>query len=73
MVPLGFGTDACGALGIEELVLTEFTTRTQWFTPREIIKQATSENTRILSLSGQGNPYMAGKLGVIKKVPIPTY
>ena len=66
-INIGFGTDAYGSLGFEELALTEFTARTRWFTPLEILKQATSENARLLSLSGQTNPYTEGELGVIKK------
>lgn len=65
-INIGFGTDAYGSLGFETLALTEFTARTQWFTPQEILKQATSENARLLSLSGQSNPYTEGKLGVIE-------
>jgi len=66
-INIGFGTDAYGSLGFEELALTEFTARTRWFTPQEVLKQATSENARLLSLSGQSNPYTEGKLGLIKK------
>ncbi len=66
-INIGFGTDAYGALGFETLALTEFTARTRWFTPLEILKQATSENARLLSLSGDTNPYTEGTLGVIKK------
>ena len=66
-INIGFGSDAYGSLGFEELALTEFTARTRWFTPHEILKQATSENARLLSLSGQSNPYTEGQLGVIKK------
>lgn len=65
-VNIGFGSDAYGNLGFEKLALTEFTARTQWFTPIEILKQATSENAKLLGLSGQTNPYREGKLGVIE-------
>jgi imidazolonepropionase-like amidohydrolase len=66
-INIGFGTDSYGSLGFENLALTEFTARTRWFTPQEILMQATSENARLLSLSGASNPYTEGKLGVIKK------
>ncbi|MFT5890579.1 MAG: imidazolonepropionase-like amidohydrolase [Dokdonia sp.] len=66
-INIGFGTDAYGSLGFEALALTEFTARTRWFTPLEVLKQATSENARLLSLSGETNPYTEGALGVIKK------
>jgi imidazolonepropionase-like amidohydrolase len=65
-VNVAFGSDAYGALGFEEYALTEFTARLRWYTPLEVLKQATSENARLLSLSGQVNPYTEGKLGVIE-------
>lgn len=39
---------------------------TRWFTPYEALKMATSENARMLELSGPRHPYMEGPLGVIK-------
>ncbi len=42
----------------------EFTHRLRWFSPIEIMRQATSKNAEMLSLSGQRAPY-AGTLGVI--------
>ncbi len=65
-INVGFGSDAYGALGYESYSLKEFTTRTTWYSPLEILKQATSGNARLLSLSGKINPYTAAKLGVIK-------
>lgn len=64
-INVGFGSDAYGALGYESYALLEFTSRTKWYTPLEILKQATSGNARLLSLSGKINPYTEGKLGVI--------
>ncbi|MEP3207609.1 MAG: amidohydrolase family protein [Maribacter sp.] len=66
-INVGFGSDAYGDLGYESYALTEFTSRAKWYTPIEILKQATSENARLLSLSGKINPYTKGKLGVIEK------
>ncbi len=66
-INIGFGSDAYGNLGFEALALTEFKARSQWFTPYEILKQATSENARLLALSGKSNPYQEGALGVIEK------
>ena len=37
----------------------------QWFTPAEILKLVTYDNSRLLALSGPRSPY-AGKLGVIE-------
>ena len=64
-INVGFGSDAYGDLGYESYALTEFTSRTKWYSPLEILKQATSGNARLFSLSGRINPYTEGKLGVI--------
>lgn len=37
-----------------------------WFTPAEVLAQATSTNARLLALSGRRNPY-PGKLGVVEE------
>jgi len=65
-INVGFGTDAYGDLGYESYALTEFTSRAKWYSALAILKQATSENARLFSLSGKINPYTAGKLGVIE-------
>jgi imidazolonepropionase-like amidohydrolase len=44
----------------------EFVWRTNWFTPAEILRQATSGNAELMALSGKRNPY-PGKLGVIEE------
>lgn len=41
------------------------TTMTQWYTPAEVLKMATSTNAELLGLSGPRNPY-PGKLGVVE-------
>ena len=64
---LAFGTDAYGPLGFEKYALMEFTSRMRWYSPLEVLKQATSENARLFNLSGKINPYTEGKLGVIEK------
>lgn len=66
-VNLAYGSDAFGPLGGEHRALMEFTSRKRWFSSVEILKQATSENARLFSLSGKINPYTEGKLGVIEK------
>ena len=38
----------------------------KWFTPFEVLKMATSENAKLLELSGPRHPYQDGPLGVIK-------
>ena len=44
----------------------EFVERTKWFTPAEVLKQATSLSGELLQLSGDRSPY-PGKFGVIEK------
>lgn len=39
----------------------------EWFTPYEVLKIATSENARLLELSGPRHPYQEGPLGVVKE------
>lgn len=39
----------------------------EWFTPYEVLKIATSENARLLELSGPRHPYQEGPLGVISE------
>ncbi len=39
----------------------------KWFSPYEVLKIATSENARLLELSGPRHPYQEGPLGVIKE------
>ena len=43
----------------------EFVLRTEWFTPAEVLQQATSKSGELLDMSGPRNLY--GKVGVIKK------
>lgn len=44
----------------------EFVERTKWFTPAEILAQATSLSGELLQLSGKRNPY-PGPIGVVKE------
>jgi len=39
----------------------------KWFTPYEILKQVTYDNAQVFQLSGERNPYQAGKLGLIEE------
>lgn len=68
-VKIGFGTDAFGpnndAFAMQSL---EFKARQKYFSPLEILRQATSTNADILAMSGpMMNPYKDGLLGVIKE------
>ena len=64
-VKIGFGTDLVYGLANQARQNREFTLRARWFTPLEILRQATSGNAELLALSGRRNPY-PGKLGVIE-------
>ncbi|RLA34101.1 MAG: amidohydrolase family protein [Gammaproteobacteria bacterium] len=68
-VKIGFGTDFFGpnneAFAMQAL---EFKARAKYFTPYEILVQATSTNAAIVAMSGpMMNPYLAGPLGVIQE------
>jgi imidazolonepropionase-like amidohydrolase len=68
-VKIGFGTDFFGptneAFAMQSL---EFKARAKYFTPVEILKQATSVNAAIVAMSGpMMNPYLDGPLGVIEE------
>ncbi|MFT5233739.1 MAG: imidazolonepropionase-like amidohydrolase [Candidatus Krumholzibacteriia bacterium] len=63
-VKMGFGTDA--AAGMVDTILYEFTMRSKFFTPLEMLKQATSTNAELLRLSNSRDPYRAAPLGVVQ-------
>lgn len=63
-VKVAFGTDLFGGTRVFAMESKEFAARLRWFTPVEILRQATSINGELLALSGARNPY--GKLGVIE-------
>ena len=68
-VKIGFGTDFFGptndAFAMQSL---EFKVRAKYFTPVEILRQATSTNAALVAMSGpMMNPYLAGPLGVIQE------
>ena len=64
-VKMGFGTDA--AAGMVDTILWEFTMRSKFFTPLEMLKQATSTNAELLRFSNSRDPYKEAPLGVIKE------
>ncbi len=68
-VKIGFGTDAFGPSRKEFAIQSlEFKARKAYFTPVEILRQATSINAELVALSGpMMNPYKEGPLGVIEK------
>ncbi len=61
-----FGSDIISSPEAIDTINGEFTFRAQWFTPVEIMRQATSKGGELLALSNVLNPY-PGALGVIKE------
>jgi imidazolonepropionase-like amidohydrolase len=59
----GFGTDLI--LGAYRRVSEEFTARADYFTPAEILRQATSESAEIVRMAGKLNPH--GNFGEIRE------
>jgi len=68
-VKIGFGTDFFGPTNETfAMQALEFKARAKYFTPYEILVQATSTNAAIVAMSGpMMNPYLAGPLGVIQE------
>ena len=63
-VKMGFGTDAASTM--VDTILYEFEKRSQFFTPLEMLKQATSTNAELLRFSKSRDPYREAPLGVVK-------
>jgi len=61
------GSDIITAPTRINTILDELKLRAKWFTPVEILRQATSNGGKLLSLSNVKNPYKQGKLGVIEE------
>ena len=62
-----FGSDIITDPETMRRINEEFELRSKWFTPAEILQQATSKGGELLAMSGPKNPYQAGPLGVIKE------
>ena len=63
---IAIGTDLVGVASEKYKQAYELTNRLKWFTPFEILKQATANNAELMSWSGPRNPY-PGKLGLIEE------
>ena len=64
-VRIAWGTDLFGVPAKQAQQPLEFAARAKFFSPVEILKQATSENAELFELSGLRHPYPVGPLGVI--------
>ncbi len=63
---IAFGSDIVTDPETLQRINDEFKFRAKWFTPVEILRQATSNSAELLAMSGPRNPY-PGKLGVIEE------
>jgi len=63
---IAFGSDIVTDPATIERINEEFVLRAKWFTPAEVLRQATSRSAELLAMSGPRNPY-PGKLGVIEE------
>jgi len=61
-----FGSDIIIDPDMIQRINDEFKFRAKWFTPAEILRQATSNGGELLAMSGPKNPY-PGELGVIEE------
>lgn len=60
-----FGEDIVTSLEGLDQINQELVRRTEWFSPVDVLRQATSRAGELVALSGPRNPY--GKLGVIEE------
>ncbi|KPK51297.1 MAG: hydrolase, partial [Gammaproteobacteria bacterium SG8_31] len=65
-VNIGFGTDLLFNPPSENQG-EQLARLAKWFSPYEALKIATSENAKLMELSGPRHPYQQGPLGVIKE------
>jgi len=66
-VKIAFGVDIFGSPEMHAFQNRELVHRLPWFTPAEILKQATSNTAELIAMSGPRNPYKDGPLGVIQE------
>ena len=66
-VKMGFGTDAAGSPAMMAGQVLEFRERARYFTPIEILKQATSNSAELLAMCNSRNPYRDAPFGVIQE------
>lgn len=65
-VQTGWGSDILFAPGRTRYQSVRLAALEHWYSPLEALRQATSQNGALLALSGQRNPYLEAKLGVIE-------
>jgi imidazolonepropionase-like amidohydrolase len=65
-VQTAWGSDILFAPGRTHFQSVRLTALEHWYAPLDALRQATSQNAAVLALSGQRNPYLDAKLGVIE-------
>ncbi|MBS9533385.1 amidohydrolase family protein [Mycobacterium sp. M1] len=65
-VKIAFGTDTLFDAKLATRQGAQLAKLTRWFTPAEVLQQATIRNGELLAMSGPRNPY-PGRLGVIEE------
>ena len=63
---MSFGTDVLFSESLGRRQGAMLAGMGNWFTPAEVLRQATSTNGELLALSGKRSPYK-GKLGVVEQ------
>ena len=63
-VKIAFGTDTLFDAALAKRQGSQLAKLTRWFTPAEVLQQATIRNAELLAMSGPRNPY-PGRLGVV--------
>lgn len=66
-VKMPFSTDLFGSFATQAEQPLEFTARAKYFSPYEVLVQATSLAAELIDHSGKLNPYQDGPLGVIRE------
>lgn len=65
-VKIAFGTDTLFDAKLATRQGAQLAKLTRWFTPAEVLQQATIRNAELLAMSGPRNPY-PGRLGVVEE------
>jgi imidazolonepropionase-like amidohydrolase len=63
---VAFGTDTLFDAKLATRQGAQLAKLTRWYSPAEVLQQATARNAELLALSGPRNPY-PGRLGVVEE------
>lgn len=65
-LPIAFGVDMFGPPSLLARQNLELTRRGRYFTPAEVLRQATSKTAKLVAMAGPRHPCRDGPLGVIE-------